>query len=320
MLALAGLARRKRARGTPQREIRPRGTPAQTTPYCIPTRPGAAGPHKVSIRDMGGGRRRAPAGSWSRAARRHPRDADPPRGADPQICRVERFRTASSLRPAVLRGSLSETATFAGLHLPSGAFSDARAFANWGFVRLPVQNRYVRGSETSGLTCARTVFDATGRHGGPRVHPLRGTVHGRHRSRAGRLWKNGSSRRPRGTRPHEPSVRLTARMRDKPGSHHAREALKRSRFAAAPAWPDHADGRAAGKPRPRSRQAPGRGRATSPLPRRHLSRRVPPPETGSPGGRHHVRATRHVLANGVLGAARPMREGPPHGPHAVASA
>lgn len=139
MLALAGLARRKRARGTPQREIRPRGTPAQTTPYCIPTRPGAAGPHKVSIRDMGGGRRRAPAGSWSRAARRHPRDADPPRGADPQICRVERFRTASSLRPAVLRGSLSETATFAGLHLPSGAFSDARAFANWGFVRLPVQ-------------------------------------------------------------------------------------------------------------------------------------------------------------------------------------
>lgn len=107
----------------------------------------------------------------TRAARRHPRDADPPRGADPQICRVERFRTASSLRPAVLRGSLSETATFAGLHLPSGAFSDARAFANWGFVRLPVQNCYIRWSETGGLTCARTIFDATGRYGGPRVHP-----------------------------------------------------------------------------------------------------------------------------------------------------
>lgn len=223
MLALAGLARRKRARGTPQREIRPRGTPAQTTPYCIPTRPGAAGPHKVSIRDMGGGRRRAPAGASAPARRR------------PRICQVERFRTASFSRPAVLRGPLSEIATFACLHLPSGAFSNSRAFANWGFVGPCVQNRYVRGSETSGLTCARTVFDATGRHGGPRVHPLRGTVRGRHRSRAGRLWKNGSSRRLR-------------------------------------------------------------------------------------GGRHHVRATRHVLANGVLGAARPMREGPPHGPHAVASA
>lgn len=289
MLALAGLARRKRARGTPQREIRPRGTPAQTTPYCIPTRPGAAGPHKVSIRDMGGGRRRAPARRVG--TRRHVGARAAP--------------TPARRRPP---------------NLPSGAFSDARAFANWGFVRLPVQNCYIRWSETGGLTCARTIFDATGRYGGPRVHPLRRTVRGRHRSRAGRLWKNGSSRRPRGTRPHEPSVRLTARMRDKPGSHHAREALKRSRFAAAPAWPDHADGRAAGKPRPRSRQAPGRGRATSPLPRRHLSRRVPPPETGSPGGRHHVRATRHVLANGVLGAARPMREGPPHGPHAVASA
>ena len=273
---------------------------------------------------MGGGRRRVQAGAGGRrrvqaGAGGHPPARGPARRR-PRICRVERFRTASFSRPAVLRGPLSETATFAGLHLPSGAFSDTRAFANWGFVGPCVQNRYVRGSETSGLTCARTVFDATGRHGGPRVHPLRGTVRGRHRSRAGRLWKNGSSRRLRGTRPHEPVVRLAARMRDKPGSHHAREALKRSRFAAAPAWPDHADGRAAGKPRPRSRQAPGRGRATSPLPRRHLPRRVPPPETGRPGGRHHVRATRHVLANGVLGAARPMREGPPHGPHAVASA
>lgn len=134
MLALAGLARRKRARGTPQREIRPRGTPAQTTPYCIPTRPGAAGPHKVSIRDMGGGRRRAPA---------------------------RRVGTRAAPTPARRRPP----------NLPSGAFSDARAFANWGFVRLPVQNCYIRWSETGGLTCARTIFDATGRYGGPRVHP-----------------------------------------------------------------------------------------------------------------------------------------------------
>ena len=102
-----------------------------------------------------GGRRRVQAGAGGcrrvqAGAGGHPPARGPARRR-PRICRVERFRTASFSRPAVLRGPLSETATFAGLHLPSGAFSDTRAFANWGFVRPPVQNRYVRGSDTGDL-------------------------------------------------------------------------------------------------------------------------------------------------------------------------
>lgn len=145
MLALAGLARRRRARGAPACD--PAARRARTDDLLLYPNTSGRGRPSQSFNPRHGWRAQA----GTRTARRHPPARRRPRGADPQICRVERFRTASSLRPAVLRGSLSETATFTGLHLPSGAFSDTRAFANWGFVRPPVQNRYVRGSDTGDL-------------------------------------------------------------------------------------------------------------------------------------------------------------------------
>lgn len=59
--------------------------------------------------------------------------------------RLERFRTGSFLPSAALSEGLSDTATFAVWDIATGAVSDMRPSANWGFVGSLVQNRYARG-------------------------------------------------------------------------------------------------------------------------------------------------------------------------------
>lgn len=58
--------------------------------------------------------------------------------------RLERFRTGSFLPSAALSEGLSDTATFAVWDIATGAVSDMRPFANWGFVGSLVRNCYAR--------------------------------------------------------------------------------------------------------------------------------------------------------------------------------